>query len=359
MKLVYSQDKTIVRGYLTDGKFVQVAPAPTGMELVRLIDECCLMIENFFGSMNPCRLHDSLRRTGIDGHSTILTDGKYHYGSPVGWDYKCGTTKHGGVRSWIEKGTLRSSDELSPVLNKFADNKKLLHRMHLIPKDWALNSDGLIEIGESFGLPSLPSEEERHAEWEAERAAERERQRLADERENATAAESEAKYAILERKQRVKRLLDKISNLFWTMDDLNLEGENLPPEYFTVSQKRTDWKKYSEADILINRKIDEGETDKEIMEEVTMYFAIEQGNFRATVPPELQQGERREYVSAADLANFIEDLATRGITETHDVRVCLSMDGRFAVTIRAFSEQEIEEFKQKDREVEQGKGVGK
>jgi hypothetical protein len=177
-------------GHTVGGKFVPLIPVPTGEAFDDLLDESCLMIENFFRLNN--RLHTDLRQSQGQ-HSTVLLNGMRKWGFPAGRDYKCGSTKHGGVRSWIEKGTLRSTDELSPVLNDFVNKRSKLQRMHKIDKDWELDSDGLKELSVSFGLPAPPPPEAIRAELDEEEKAEQGRARMREEDDRSRQAELEAK----------------------------------------------------------------------------------------------------------------------------------------------------------------------
>jgi hypothetical protein len=173
---LYAADGITIVGHLVDGVVTPIQqailPAPEGDELDDLVDECCHTIENMFGSYK--RLHPDLQLS--DGqHSLILTDGTN----------KLGLTHfgHAGVRSWIVKGSLRSSDELTPVLNAFMSDMVKKVRLRKVEPDWKFDNDALIIISSRFGLQAPRTF--------AELAAKREADRVARERRNVEQAEAD------------------------------------------------------------------------------------------------------------------------------------------------------------------------
>jgi hypothetical protein len=177
---VYAEDKVTLLGYLNDGKFEPIQatqPAPTGDELDELLDACCTTIENAFKAYG--RLHPDLWMD--DGqHSLVLTDGRNRLDMGRG---------HRGVRSWIVEGTLRSADELTPVLNRFLDEQKRLVRLRKVTPEWKFDNDALIVISSRFGLQAPKSFAELKAKREAERL---ERDRIERQRREQEQAAREA-----------------------------------------------------------------------------------------------------------------------------------------------------------------------
>ncbi len=148
-----------------------LAPTPTGQEFDNLLDACCVTIENGFKAFG--KLHSDLTlRSGQ--HSTCLTDGE------TPWHAE-GMSK--GVRSWIIEGTLRSEDELTPVLNAFLSDQAKRVRLRQIPPDWKFDCDALIIMGSRFGLQLPRTFEELTAKRAADEVARQQQiaQRKADE----------------------------------------------------------------------------------------------------------------------------------------------------------------------------------
>jgi hypothetical protein len=177
MSSEFTYNEGVLTGWKTDGVFKALPPAPTGDSLDEILDECCRTIENLFGAFK--RLHGELQLS--DGqHSLILTDGVTGIGLSRG---------HEGVRSWITSGSLRSSDELSPVLNAFMSDMAKKVRLRKVEPDWKFDNDALIILGSRFGLQTPRTFAELAAKRQADAIARE--QRKADEAEVARVTREE------------------------------------------------------------------------------------------------------------------------------------------------------------------------
>lgn len=183
-----------LNGELVDGVFVPLQAAPTGDDLDLLLDECCVIVENTFKAFG--KLDTELKMD--DGqHSLVLSDGETRIGIRRG---------HRGVRSWIVEGTLRSGNQLTPILNAFLSDMKTKVRLRKMSPDWKFDSDCLIVIGSRFGLDAPRT----LAELQAKRAAERlERDRQQQEREAQRQAEQQAFKASEAGRQQTQRMAVK------------------------------------------------------------------------------------------------------------------------------------------------------
>jgi hypothetical protein len=165
-----------VAGHFADDQPVFVTPAPTGDELDNLLDDCCGTILNVFRPIK--RLQDELNHAKDQPLSELLTDGTYTWGRESG---------HQGVRSWITHGTLRSRDELTPVLNWFHQEMQRRVRLKKSQPDWKFDNDAMVILSSRFGLPTPRTFDElkkfrdqQYAERETERQRQAEIQRQRD-----------------------------------------------------------------------------------------------------------------------------------------------------------------------------------
>lgn len=176
-EFIYDAASGVLAGEKVNGVLIPLMPPPTGDALDELLDECCVIIENMFKSYG--KLAGELQME--DGqHSLVLTDGMTR------WDSNRG---HRGVRSWITEGTLRSGDQLTPVLNAFLTDMKTKLRMRKVSPDWKFDNDALIVIGSRFGLDAPRT----LAELRARRAAdnvERDRKRQEEEAQRRAASQA-------------------------------------------------------------------------------------------------------------------------------------------------------------------------
>ena len=313
-----------------------VAPAPEGDALIDLIDDVCLTVENFFGSMRVAgktRLHSDLRVS--DGqHSTVLTDGLHRWGGSAG---------HGGVRQWIVEGTLRSTDELTPALNAFLAMMTRRQRMRRVEADWTFDSWGVSWVGSKFGLPAPLSLDEigkRDAALLAEHQ-ERQRRGTADQRKMDRQAEIEA--ANQEVEDRIQRLLREMAVKFYPMGDcdgeLNLSGDNVPAAYHIISKKRRVFKRFSEH--LVRKYVEQRTTDQDILEDFIMLNEITAGKFASSIPDPLGPQDIRYYFTLPELRAFYADMERlNSLLNRYDMTTQLGMDARWVITLTPKKENE-------------------
>lgn len=306
-----------------------VAPAPEGDALIDLIDDVCLTVENFFGSMRVAgktRLHSDLRVS--DGqHSTVLTDGLHRWGGSAG---------HGGVRSWIVEGTLRSTDELTPALNAFLAMMTRRQRMRRVEADWTFDSWGVSWVGSKFGLPAPPSLEE-IAKRDAERVAEYEgrRQRNAEDarKMKAERVTQEEKDKI---EDRIRDLLRRVAIAFHQLGDadgeLDMSGDTVPEAYHVIMRHRKNFKKFSEA--LVRSLVEQGRKDTEIMEYIEEFSRLSIGEWGSSVPDPLDPQDIRYWFTLDEFKAFYADSErVNSLLDRYDITSSLGMDGRWVVTL--------------------------
>jgi hypothetical protein len=230
----------------------------------------------------------------------------------------------------IVEGSLRTLDQLREVLIDYVAAKEELYRRGRIGTDgsWTFTVDDLWEMGTRFGLVR-PSKEEFAAKSEA-REKEYEAQRREANTERLTMAELERQSDIAYRK---KRLLNKLTSDFFTLDDVDLLAETMPPEYFVARKKRDVFREFNKG--LIDLLVDQGKTDEEIVEEITSMNAITKGVYLSSVPDPLKDGEVRQYVmTSQEVRAILSELDETGLNQTHITTVQGAMDGRYCVTIR-------------------------
>lgn len=349
--LAYDTDEKTVIGWSERGMFTPLPSAPEGAALDILVDQIAGTIEKFFERFWDHDMRKTLDR--LDGnlkpregtHSTLLLDGITFWGVPSRFTR--------GVRSWVTEGTLRDQNELTPVLNAFVAQRQLERRMHpdRVKKDWQLNDYDLATIGVNFGLPAPPTREQLRAEAEANQKAyedRREREAAEDADANARMAQWEKEYEI---KRRKKHLLLKMASEFFTVEDIDLTHDPVPPEYYAARDKRRVFCDFNRD--LVSMLVDQGKTDDEVIERIRKMNAITKGWYESSVPDPLHPGETRHYVATAkDAISILAQLNESGLNETHIATIQLAMDGRHCVTIRPKTEEDFA----RDREID---GVAK
>jgi hypothetical protein len=342
-ELIYDYDQTDkVVGYFLNGNrtnIIRVDPAPEGSALDALVDDIATTIENYFGhftSRDTRQVTDRLDpqlKPSEGTHSRLLIEGIFK------WESQSRFTR--GVRSWVTEGTLRSVNELTPVLREFVAARQLERRMHpdRVSADWKINDYDLGLLGVNFGLPAPPTRAELAAEYEARRKEEDARSKrdaAAEVKSREFLAQWEKENAIKDRKA---RLLKKLTCDFFTMEDVDVVAEPLPPEYYDARRKRNVFRECNKG--LVDLLVDQGKTDEEIIEEMTKMNALIEGPYVSSVPDPLQSGEDRHYLATAiEVRDILAEIDSRGQSLTHITRVQLSMDGRFCVTIRPKSDED-------------------
>src|ERR1700677_2443903 len=109
-------------GQLVNGELEPLDPAPTGEALADLLDDVCHRIEMHPRLGVSSRLAANLRPT--KGQRSLLL--MYGIFSPIFLNDD-GTPNPqcqrfgGGVQGWIVDGTLRSFEQIAPVLTEYAD----------------------------------------------------------------------------------------------------------------------------------------------------------------------------------------------------------------------------------------------
>ncbi|HTC49274.1 MAG TPA: hypothetical protein VK722_18275 [Candidatus Aquilonibacter sp.] len=146
--------KGVVIGHLVDGDFVPlqptaptVPPAPEGEALDKLIDDCCHWIEQSVGTFKK-RLAPELQPDNDGRSSLTLAEGKNRWGGSAG---------HGGVKSWIVDGNIRSPEQIRKPINDFLDAmaQRVRVKRHIDP-NWKLDNDAMAVLSSRFGIKDAP-----------------------------------------------------------------------------------------------------------------------------------------------------------------------------------------------------------
>lgn len=326
--LAYDTDEKTLLGWWSDGVFVPLPPAPEGTALIALVDEVCSTIENYFGKFFETgklvnRIHSDLRQ--VEGqHSELLMDGMQR------WGVQHPDTK--GVRSWIIAGSLRSHDELAPVLNEFVSDMQFKQRNRLIRADWVLDADGLAIIGAKFGLPEPPTREQRAAKA-AENQAQHESQRKAANEERNRQDEWEAE---AELKARKKKLVERICVLFFPFDGCGIDGDTVSSEFLAMQLSRKNFRRSSTD--LVHLMVDEGRSDEEIIGEVRMLqelgFSGFGGDWLSAPLDPLDEGQRLFFKKPSEIIAYYGSAEAQALLKADFKFVTgLMMDGRWCVTV--------------------------
>jgi hypothetical protein len=237
MSFEFIYNDSILLGTQTDGVLTELPPVPTGDELDELLDACCHTIENMFGSYK--RLHSDLQLS--DGqHSLILTDGRNKLDMAFG---------HDGVRSWITRGTLRSVNDLTPVLNSFLSDMTKKVRLRKVQPDWKFDNASLIIISSRFGLQAPRTFAELAAKREAD-DTDRERRRI--ERAETDRVAREKYLASPEGREATRRSIDEelrrgivetvLTAIVGEFDSIHLSKEATDAELNAARGRLLDWK---------------------------------------------------------------------------------------------------------------------
>jgi|SRR6185437_4582439 len=309
----YSPDRRIT-GHIVDGRFIPIPPAPEGDTLDELILDCLRTIESYVGkALN--KLNPALR-PDHGAASLELLEGLHSCGFQLG---------HGGVKSWIVNGNLRSVEQLTMALNEFVTMKQKAVRLRKIA-DWEFDRSAMKWMSQKFGAPFKPDPTQEELKAETQKRSEEIRRNNEDtERRNRELVAYEQE---LDKKSRIKDLIKKLASDFFTMDDLYLAGDNMPPEYHEVRKKREIFKKFN-CD-LITMLVNEGKTDAEIVEEMTEMNSVTRGKFRSHVDDAVKAGETRQFFSTMkDFHAFMQTIDYKKFV----TKVSLGMDSRWVVTV--------------------------
>jgi hypothetical protein len=332
MSEVFYDSEGNVLGHVVDGKPVfnqtaapvpQAPPVPTGDAFDELLDNCLRMMTGYLGKVLN-KLAPELRSDQNGVASTAMLRGKH----PIGFDYG-----HGGIVSWIREGTLRSSDELSPVLREYVDMMTRRVRLQTVDASWQFDNRAMKWCSQKFGAPVTadpPAKTPEQIAADAETKSAEIRRNNADvERQNQELAEYEVE---LDKQLRVKRLLKKLATSFFTADDIWIPeavDAPTPPELWKVRQRREVFRLIYEG--VVARGVANELTDEEIMEKIEEMNQVLRGSFRSWVPEPQQSGEVRQYFTG--IREATEFWATHTPEQAAHLQVC--MDGRFCVTIKS------------------------
>jgi len=165
------RDSERIIGRVVDNEFHPLTPVPQGAAFDNLLDACCTSVESVFKEKGKDHLHPDYR-VFQGQHASILMTGRHRLGYSVG---------HDGVESWIRQGTLRSPEELNPVLNRLLGEKKQAVRMRRLAPDWQTDHYDFQVLGSKFGLPAPPTREELERQRREEEARRQEQHRRDDE----------------------------------------------------------------------------------------------------------------------------------------------------------------------------------
>jgi hypothetical protein len=130
---------------------------------------------------------------------------------------------------------------------------------------------------------------------------------------------------------RLKKLTKELAIGFYTMEHLDLSGDNIPPEYFEVDERRGIFKTFSTD--LIALLVEQGRSDDEVRSYMEWFHSVEQGDFRSALLPALRDGESRFVFTKNELLDFYKDGRADVLLGNCDLTTRLCADGRFAVDI--------------------------
>ena len=256
-----------------------------------------------------------------------------------------------GVRSWITEGSLRSHDQLIPVINEFVTNIQFRQRNRLAKADWVFDPDGLAAMGVKFGLPEPPTQEQRAAKSVENQAQYEQHCKYANEEHNRM-AQYERESEITRRK---KKVVERICALFFPFDGIDIDGETLSPEYLAMQQRRRQLR--TSITNFVGFSVDEGEDDDEILKGVTMLkeirFAGFGGDWLSAPLDPLDSGKRMFFTKPAEIVAYYGSDEAQKLLDA-DFKFCtqLMMDGRWSVSVVAKTEDDLARESEIDAEGE-------
>lgn len=308
---IYDDEGTFT-GEMVDGVFTPVAPVPSGDAFDDMWDLCCATFEK----------HPRLR-SRLDSWFLPNSETGRH------------TTWLGDeVVVWIRQGNLRSYTQVNEAVTAYANHWDRLVRLGVLNK-WVIDLATVKSFRWFFavaGAKPLPSKDEYIAEQKEWEAREAERQRQAANASRANKAEMEVYEKELARDERITNLLQALAAKLWSMEDIDLDAEPLPPEYEDRRRKRSVFCKCSRD--VITEMVDAGLSDSEIVEKTIMDYVdtlVEMG--RSGVPP-LKEGETRRFFTKSEFHKFLVSEWDTVLSEGNETSLMLGMDGLFVVTIR-------------------------
>jgi hypothetical protein len=263
---------------------------------------------------------------------------------------------HGGIKSWILRGTLRHRDELTSALNDWLKNTKFRERMRdPFYLDWKFDKRAMQEVAASFGLSSPLTRKEVAEETAAFLKAYEERRQKIREADRKVLAEFEIELA---KNERVKNLLKRIAAKLYSFDGLDLGTDPLPPEYEQRSRKRRTFRQSSEGKIRL--LVDKGKSDAEILGEMVMdVIETLKSIGRSEIRP-LEEGETRRFFTESEFKKFYLSHEWDEMLDEGESSIMLGMDGLFVVTLRPMplmTEAEVSALV-KSREIEVSNSLG-